>query len=709
MYKLAKNEVSFIQSMALFQKCDHWKISVTVALLLASFHVRAQQQGMKESTIVMEEVEVVGTVQKQSPTVIDSDTQKLFKVAGAAGDPLASLQSLPGVTFGVDDDTAPAVRGSAPEDNTYLIDFMPAGYVFHIFGDSIFNENIIRKFDLYPAAYGNRYNNATGAVIDVQLRDPKNQALETTLDYSLLRTGIFLETGITDNQAMYVSYRRSLLDLFLDTGDEEDGVTIKKPPVADDYQLKYVWNQSESSIVSFLAVGASDKAKADFSTSSGEGAEDPDFIGPAAITQRFDSQGLNWDVKFPDSGSSLKTAFSHSMEQTDFDYGTNQFIRTTQDIVTLKSEYSKPLNESHWLITGGSVMQGDLQYDLDAKIEPCSYFDPDCSTVDAPRRQLKDSIDITFYDFYVEDEWITGDKWVVTPGVHLSSDNYLKDEHLEARVRARYLINEQWSASVAMGQYHQFPAIDEVLPTIGNPKIKSPESIHYVLGLEQKISDIWNWKSEIYYKDMKNQILSLSQGIDVDFEKNYSNDASGKAYGLEFLLNRKLANNWYGWGSTSFSKTERTNDRTGNTQLFDYDRPLILNLVTNYRINDLWNVGFRWKAQSGGLYTPIIGLTPSTTQPNVQNPVYGKVNSERLPMYHRLDVRVERERNYNWGSFAFYADFLNLYGQENIQGYSYAPNGQELVTPPDGYASNIPVTKEVGIEGFISLGVRITF
>ena len=684
-------------------------VALGCAFLMGATPSFAQQSTEAETSTEIEEVEVVGSAQTSGPTEMKAETRKLLKVAGAAGDPLSALQSLPGVTFGSDDDPEPAVRGSAPEDNSYLIDFIPAGYVFHLFGDSIFNENIIQSFDLYPAAYSSRYGNANGAIIDVKLRDPRNQPLETTIDYSLLRTGIFLESGISDDQAVYFSYRRSLIDLYLDTGTEEDGVTITNAPVSDDYQLKYLWNNSENSKISFVLAGASDEVAADLDETSDIVTEDPDFLGPADIQQRFDSQGVIWEQSFPETGATLKTAFSHSNEETNFTYGTNQFVKTTLDAFTLKSEYSLPINQDHWITSGASINQSELIYELDAKIQPCSYFDPDCSTVDASRFQLDDSETVNFVSFYVEDEWYLGDKWVITPGIHVSTDDYLNDDFTEARLHARYNINDEWATTAAVGQYHQFPEIGEVLSVVGNPDLKSPESTHYVVGLEQKISSIWNWKTEVYFKDLKNQVLSLSEGTDADFEDNYSNDASGEAYGLEFLLNRNLADDWYGWASISYSESERTNDRTGQKQSFDYDRPVIVNLVANYQINELWNIGFRWKAQSGSLYTPIIGLEESSTQPGVMNPVYGRNNSERLSAYHRLDIRAERVRHYSWGSFTFFTDLLNAYNSENVEGYEYTPNGDDLATPPSGYADNIPVTKVVGMGFFPSVGVKFVF
>ncbi|MFT7673816.1 MAG: hypothetical protein ACI845_002231, partial [Gammaproteobacteria bacterium] len=385
------NKIAFIRSTGVLLCC---------VLIMTSTSLIAQQVNDE-----IEEVEVVGSSQKAGATQMTTETRKLLSVAGAAGDPLSALQSLPGVTFGSDDDAQPAVRGSAPEDNSYLIDFIPAAYVFHIFGDSIFNENIIQSFDLYPAAYSSRYGNANGAVIDVRLREPRNQPLETSIDYSLLRTGIFMEAGVSDDQAVYFSYRRSLIDLYIDTGTTEDGVTITNLPVSDDYQLKYLWKNSNTSKISLVLAGASDQVGADLDDTSEIAAEDPDLIGPLDITQRFNSQGVIWDKQFPDTGSSLKTAISHSREDTDFSYGTNQFIRTTLDAVTIKSEYSRPLNQDHWLITGGSLNQSKLIYKLDAKIEPCSYFNPDCSTVDAPRFQLDESEKVNFATVYVEDEW----------------------------------------------------------------------------------------------------------------------------------------------------------------------------------------------------------------------------------------------------------------------------------------------------------------
>ena len=115
-------------------------------------------------------------------SVITEEAQKIIDVPGALGDPLMAVFSLPGVIATGEIGGAPAVRGSSPSDNRYMVDGAPAAYVFHAFSTSIFNENIIQNFDLYSAGFGPRYSNAIGGVFDIRLRDPKNQELRTKVD-----------------------------------------------------------------------------------------------------------------------------------------------------------------------------------------------------------------------------------------------------------------------------------------------------------------------------------------------------------------------------------------------------------------------------------------------------------------------------------------------------------------------------------------------
>lgn len=191
--------------------------------------------------------------------------------------------------------------------------------------------------------------------------------------------------------------------------------------------------------------------------------------------------------------------------------------------------------------------------------------------------------------------------------------------------------------------------------------------------------------------------------------QNYSNGAEGRAYGAEFLLRKDLTDRWYGWASLSLSKSDRTRTATGETIDFEYDKPVLFNVVANRQVGKFWTLGFKWTYQSGGRYTPIVDLVPSANYPNVLEPVYGQLNSQKHPDYHRLDFLAEYTRPKAWGYWKFYVDVMNVYNQENISSYQYAPNGKKLISPPPGYGRNIPVTKKLRDEFFPSIGFEVQF
>jgi hypothetical protein len=658
----------------------------------------------------LEEVRVVGEKDPAS-TEMNQETERLLSIAGAANDPLQAIYALPGVTFSSGDGPGgsdPVIRGSAPQDNAYFMDLIPAKYIFHLFGNSIFDKHIIRSFDLYPAAFSSKYGNATGGVIDVTLREPRNDRFTTTLHTSLLTAGALIETGVGDNQSLYATYRRSTMDLLLDeddlTDDDDEGLRIDELPISDDYQLKYSWQPNENNSVSFIAAGATDTLAATFAETHQEALRDPDFAGPASLEQGFDSQGVVWNWR--GSGRELTSIFSHISGSNNLIYGKNQHEKTDSDRYLSRFFFRQALNDRHALATGLSLE--NIQYDMDfnAKLVACNDLDPECSTVDAKYVSYRDTLDVLAHEIYVEDRWSITGKHALTFGVHYGSDDYLRGGRIEPRTRFDYRIDDKLSTYVAAGQYSQLPQLREMIDVLGNPNLKTVKSDHYVWGMSQALGSGWRWNADLYYKDMKDIVISSAQD---DAAKNYSNGAEGSAYGVEFLVRKDLTDRWYGWASLSLSESDRTQTATGETVRFEYDKPVLFNLVGNRTIGKFWMLGFRWTYQSGGRYTPIVDLLPSSSYPNVLEPVYGKLNSEAYPAYHRLDFRAEYTRPKSWGYWKFYVDVLNVYNRQNVTGYEYAPDGKKLISPPPGYGAHVPVTKTTNDNFFPSIGFEVQF
>lgn len=626
-----------------------------------------------------------------------AQTMKLLAVPGGFGDPLQAIYSLPGVVPTEEAGGAPAVRGSGPEDNAFIVDFLPASYIFYDFGHSIFNENLIRDFGLQAAGFGSRYGRATGAVFDVSLRDPRVQPLKTTIDASMLRAGALLEGGVGETQSFYVAARASVLDKLLDAADyepdEEDDLTFDQFPKDHDYQAKYLWRIGSHHRLEASAIGARDEAAATFGARSDDALLDPGMTGRASLERAFGSQAVRWI--FENGAHRLQTALGHLSESLLNKQGDGaEFLDIDTDEWTFRSQYDFRLANSHTLGAGMEYQRSTYDYGIRVRYRSCSIFSPDCETDKGQLTEANDEQQIETADAFLEDIWTVAPGFTLTSGVHFARNEYLDESHAEPRVAAQWQLNPALELHASWGKYHQQPEIDQIVPIFGNPQLASPEAVHYVFGGTIRPTRLWSIAADVYYKDLS------KVAVDVPEPTLYVNAATGKAYGAEILVNRDRGERWYGWLSLSASKTERRNELTGESIPFDYDVPVVANLVLNYRIDANWETGLRWNLRSGMPYTPIVGNKPNPDYPGYYLPVYGELNSERAKAYHRLDLRIERKFDYGRAEGSYYLDIINAYARKNGGAVRY-----EAIAGSSDYR----LEEEESLPFFPSFGVKITF
>lgn len=654
----------------------------------------------KTQTVDIEKIAVQGRRNK-ADTEVTYETQQLLNVAGIDHDPLGAVFSMPGVVYaGGDEGGEPAIRGSSPEDNAFYIDDMPVGYIFHLFGDSIFNENVVRDFSLHPAAFDSTYGNATGGVFDVKLRDPRNQDFAVTADFSLLKTGVMVEGGVTDDQAFYFSYRRSLIHLFLPEGEEDEGYTIFKAPVSDDYQGKYQWLIGDDQKLTFTIAGASDVGGINISAASEQGRLDPDTIGDLKVKNQFDSQSLSWQY-FGEDQQVLQVALSHTTEKDKQELGAGQFINVNEDQINLRTSYKFDWMKSHQLRVGVDLQQTDVDYQFDAIPYYCTDHDPDCQALKGDRIQDSDTLTNRDIAIYVDDNWVIDDSFELALGLRAEHNDYTKQSFVHPRATLSWYPTAQLTLRTKAGTYSRFPDVDTVLKKIGNPDLRSPKATHYSVGVEYDINQDWQTSVDVYHKRLDELPLSIEEG-QPNADLRYSDDLSGTANGVEWVVRRSLKDGWYGWASLSWSKSDRTDDITNVTTEYYLDTPLLANVVANYKLNDRWDFGLRFTLRSGAKYTPITGLRDNPDHEGHFLANYGELNSKTLPTYHRLDLQA----NYSTTLWGYDAKFtfatINTLASKNISGYYFAPDGEETLT-------DYKIEGEKGMSLFPSIGLKVTF
>ncbi|WP_341206393.1 TonB-dependent receptor [uncultured Psychrosphaera sp.] len=682
-----------------------------ISILISSILTTSVYANEPETNSSDKEIERIGVLHKRTSIMseITESAEKLVVMPGAGGDPLQAAFALPGVVAAGGSSDSPAVRGSSPDDNLFEVDFMPAGYIFHDFGQSIFNKHLIQDFQLLSAGYGTSYSGATGAVFDVNLRTPKNQDLTTTIDFSLFNTGIFLEGATSENSAFYFSYRKSMLPVFFgkgDTLDDEETITINKPFDDNDYQAKWVWDMTADDVISVSVTGAQDMAAINLNARADITLRSPEYTGDADFDKKFDSQSIIWDhyagdLQFKVGIGSLKSSEDLSLGKT-AQTPKGVYINESDKQITYKTRLSYRFNNKHKLLVDAAYYDKSTTYDYDFYLDPCTEIDTNCG--DNKGERIADVITVDTSNHFVglSDLYTLNDYWQLEFGLQWQHHKYTDEDFIQPKVAVNYFITDDSTIIAKYGQYNRQQDIDVIMPKIGNPLLDSQTAEHLTLGFEQHLDNDWLWSIETYYKTMDDLPLA-SEDSDTELDSIYTNDVSGKAYGVDLLVNKNLTENWYGWFSLSYSKSERTNLLTKKDINYYADTPIVINMVFNYKIDENWNAGFNFTGRSGQPYTPIIGVKENSDYEDRFLPVYGEAFSERFDLSHRLDVRAERKTTV-WGLDAVWVfEIMNVYGQENTA--SIDLDYQKVNSTDD----LIIVEDTDGFEMRPSIGFSITF
>lgn len=625
-------------------------------------------------------------------------TKQLLSVAGIDGDPVAAAFSLPGVVFaGGDFGGEPAVRGSSPSDNAYYLDGIPATYIFHLFGQSIFNDNLIQDFSLKSGAFDASYGQATGAVFDVRLRDASEIPLKTSVETSFLRTGIFVEGSIVPDHTFYASYRHSLLHFFYREGDEEDGLKVFEAPRSSDYQLKYTWLISDKHKLTLSANGATDSGGLNISETSEIGRLDPLFIGDASLNTSFNNVIASHQWASPYGFLQTIGAFTNTSQIQNF--GDDQFIEDKSNRFDFRTFLELPQIYNNKVMLGIDIQLNDIDYQFDAVMSICTELDVNCIDRRTNRIKGTDRIKPNIYSFYAIDKIELGENYELKAGFRIENDNFTGASFFHPRVGVDYFHSENLSFNARVGTYSRFPDIENIAPSIGNSRLKPFESSQISMGTYYELNSLYTISVDLYYKKLD----SLARANENPQSSiRYTNDYKGTSYGAEMIFRKEYDAKWDGWLSLSYARTKRTDKTTNQDIGYFLDTPWIINNVVNYHFSDRWSFGARFTARAGSPYTPIVGIKPNPNFPDNFTSIYGVQNSEKLPIYFRLDLQASYETTTFGLDSKYMFGLLNATDRENISGFFFKPDGNET---PD----NFIIEAEEGIGIFPTIGIELSF
>ncbi len=611
-------------------------------------------------------------------------TEQLTRIPGTRGDALKAIEVMPGVARTGGD---PLLRGAAWNDSATYLDGVPVPFLFHFGGlTSFMNSRLIDRVDLYPSNYGTRYGRLSGGIVEVRSRDPKNDRLHGVLDLNFIDSSALVEAPLADSTAVALAARRSNIDFFFKNFVPEDTYAVVAAPLYWDYQGLLSHHFSDSQQLRLMTYGGRDTIELFFANPADE---DPAFSGRIA--------GL---IEFHRVQTALRSKLSRTATQEltvmlgtiNIEQNFGELLQEADGPeVYARGEWSFELLPSLRLTAGGDYAGWYAGGSYHGPLPTGTEGDPRGRNPLASQRLVSlelDTLNVLRGGLYADLGFRPVDSLLFTPGVRADYYENLDDWSVDPRLSARWNVSEQTALKGGVGFYSQPPEYWQVLPVIGNPALEPFRALHTSLGLEQRVGDGLKLGVEGFYKRLEDRIVATAGGR----PPRFVNAGQGRIVGGELSAEITPQEGTFGYAAYTLSRSERR-DLDGRWRLFDQDQTHILTLAAGHDLGAGWELGARFRLVSGNPTTPVVDSVYDARS-GVYVPVYGPVNSERDPMFHQLDVRVEKQFRIGTGSLAVYLDAQNVYNAENQEGvrYSYDYREKEAV-------SGLPFFPNLGLRG----------
>ncbi len=660
------------------------------------------------------EVTVEGERPPREVTRRTIERREIERIPGTSGDAIRSIESLPGVARPPGLAGLLLVRGSYPEDTQVYVDGSDIPQIYHFGGlRSVLPTELVSRIDFYPGNFGARFGRGMGGVVDVGLRSPDTQCRG---DYGKLteKGGCFnglVQMDLIEGRALLqgplpmkdwsfaVGARRSWIDAWLGPVLEQTTANITTLPVFYDYQVIAEHKTSDDSRLSLRFFGADDR----FAAVVDPFAEEPGFGGNLRFSQTFMQGQVLYEKQLTRQVSSASMA---SVQKSSIGFGIGVFKFDLNNYpIYLRQEFGWKVLSGLKINTGLDYQLGS--YDIAVRVpNPPRPGEPDSGPFSTrPALEVVEEGTLVRQGWYVDAEVVPNDRLRIVPSLRL---DYAKDSggsDVSPRVNARYdllkggvdedgAVLRRTTLKAGAGYYHQPPQFQETNQVFGTPGLKSNQAIHYALGVEQELTQHLDVGVEGFYKDFDDLVAPAP----VTVAERYTNLGTGRVVGLETLLRYKPDRRFFGWVAYTISRSERQDSAEEDPYLIQYDQTHNLTVLGSYRLGRGWEIGGRFRLISGSLETPVRGapnlpaLYVGETGSYV--PMQGAFNSQRLPLFHQLDFRIDKRFQFRTWRLSCYLDVYNAYNNPAIEGISYDFNYANKI-----YATGVPILPSLGAKG----------
>ncbi|MBU1919791.1 TonB-dependent receptor [bacterium] len=602
--------------------------------------------------------------------------EELRRHPNSAGDISRIIMALPSVAKVNDVETALIVRGGSTLENAFYVDGVPVPNINHFPSQGassgamgLINVDFIEDVKFMPGGFPARFGDKMSSVTEISLREGNRHEFTGQLDMSMAGAGGGVEGPLAGGKGSWMfSAHRSYFDLLIDLFEVEASTT----PFYTDFQTKVSYDLSNRHKLTMLDIAGFDVSRIDREKAieNKEG-----YYGRG--NWDVNTFGLGWQCLWGSHGYS-QTTFSHNITAWD-----SKWSKTTTDMVE-SSEYTTEqqfvLRSDHHLLLG---IRSALDLGVDAVLQDAELGNFWASNLDLLGNQIPAinvSRDIQAGSFgghaSLRKEWLP--RFITNTGVRADYSDLTNRGTISPRVQLSYIMDERTTLNAAYGRYYQRLPLVVLSQNDKFKDLKDPLADHYILGFSRLLSMNTRLTCEAYAKEYSRMPLDPDQPpffvID-QFAKSGGGHTrlvdSGKAWtrGVEVMVQKKLVERLFGVVSGSIFRTrykgydEIWRDRS-------YDNRWMFTIEGGYKPSRSWEYSVRWVYAGGAPYTPFYQTASLAAGEGIRDA--NRVNKERLPDYHSLNLRVDRRFHFHSSDVICYLNIWNVYNRKNIAEYTWS-------------------------------------
>ncbi len=632
---------------------------------------------MTSSAVKLQDVVVTNgyfsELENMPVSAVNFSSEEISRSPGTAGDVSRILYTLPSIAKVNDQRNSLIVRGGTAVENSFYLDNIEIPNINHfpVEGSSdgpigILNPDFVNDINFHSGGFSPIYGDRLSSIMDISYREGDKNRFSPQVNLSMAGLGGSIEGAIGETGSYLFSVNRSYIDLIVEQIEKNSPL-----PKYGDVQGKIVYNLDPENRLTFLDVLSIDQINMDKTKAVDNKAN---MYGRTDGTTN--TAGVNWQHIWSDIGYS-NTSLAHTFTKYGRDYyktsTQNKFYENTseENILRLRNVNYLKLNYQNSVEFGADLSGNftDFNTFYGAYEDQYGNVTPPMYTDNKLTGFKLGVFGVHHFNF--------SDELKLDYGARVDYFTYNKKLDVSPRATWTYQLDPKTALSLSAGLFHQSIPNNVLVQSEKFKSLNTPASAHYIAGFSRTLGNATRLSVEVYYKDYYNFPINPDQPTMFLFDQvqvfgifwsNQSLVDNGRANakGVEVILQKKLAEDFYGLVSAAYSSS-RYKDYFGNWHNRIYDNRVNFNLEGGYIPSKDWEFKIRWIYAGGAPYTPFDYQASKNAGVGIWD--LSKINSERLPDYHSLNIRIDKRFYFSSSSLLLYLSVWNVYNRKNVAFY----------------------------------------